>query len=66
MVVCWIASVMEPALATAVAAGSAVASVEEVNSRKYAQALAVRPAASRVRGWARSRSARVTGVPKGA
>src|SRR5215469_796142 len=41
-VVCWITSDMEPDMATAAAAGSAVASDDEVNSRKYAPAVAVR------------------------
>jgi hypothetical protein len=41
---------MEPDMATAAAAGSAVASDDEVNSRKYAPAVAVRVAVSRFRG----------------
>ena len=48
---------------TATAAGRAVASDDEVKSRKYAPAVAVRLAASRFRGWARSRNARMTGAP---
>ncbi len=47
----------------AAAAGSAVVSDDEVNSRKNAAAVAVRLAVSRFRGWARSRSARRTGAP---
>ena len=61
--VCGITSDMEPNMPTATAAGSAVASDDEVNSRKYAPAVAVRLAASRFLGWARSRSARMTGAP---
>ena len=63
MVVCGITSDMEPNMPTAAAAGSAVASDVEVNSRKYAAAVAVRLAVSRWRGWARSRSGRMTGAP---
>ena len=48
---------------TATAAGSAVVSDDEVNSRKYAAAVAVRLAVSRMRGWTRSRSRRMTGAP---
>jgi hypothetical protein len=62
-VVCWMISAMEPHMATATAAGSAVASDDEVKSRKYAPAFAVRLAVSRFRGWARSRNVRVTGAP---
>jgi hypothetical protein len=62
-VVCWTTSAIEPHIATATAAGSALASDDEVKSRKYAPALAVRLAASRFRGWARSRIVRVTGAP---
>jgi hypothetical protein len=54
---------MEPDMATAAAAGSAVASDVEVKSRKYAPAVAVRLAVSRFRGSARSRNARMTGAP---
>ena len=56
-------SVMEPHMATATAAGSAVASDDEVKSRKYAPALAVRLAVSRFRGSARSSNVRATGAP---
>src|SRR5690349_23383047 len=55
-VVCWITSDMEPDRATVAAAGSAVASDDEVKSRKYAPAVAVRLAVSRLRGCARSRN----------
>jgi hypothetical protein len=62
-VVCSMVSAMEPHMATATAAGSAVASDDEVKSRKYAPAFAVRLTVSRFRGWARSRNVRVTGAP---
>jgi hypothetical protein len=57
--VCGITSDMGPNMLMAAAAGSAVASDDEVNSRKYAAVVAV----SRFRGYARSRSARMTGAP---
>jgi hypothetical protein len=63
MAVCGITSDMEPNMPTATAAGSAMASDDEVKSRKYAPAVAVRVAVSRFRGWARSSSARMTGAP---
>jgi hypothetical protein len=62
-VVCWMISAMEPHMATATAAGSAVASDDEVKRRKYAPALAVRMAVSRFRGSARSSNVRATGAP---
>jgi len=63
MAVCGITSDMEPDRPTVAAAGSAVASDVEVKSRKYAAAVAVRLAVSRLRVWARSRSGRMTGAP---
>jgi hypothetical protein len=63
MTVCWITSDMEPAIPRAVAAGSAVASDDEVKRRKYAPAVAVRLAVSRLRGPARSSKARMSGAP---
>jgi hypothetical protein len=58
---------MEPNMPTATAAGSAVVSGDEVKSRKYAVAVAVRLAASRFQGWARSCSRRIefAGRPPG-
>jgi hypothetical protein len=47
----------------ATAAGSAVLSDDEVKSRKKAAAVAVRLAVSRIRGWTRSRSRRMSGAP---
>lgn len=51
MAVCGTTSDMEPNMPTATAAGSAVVSDDEVNSRKYAAAVAVRLAVSRFRSW---------------
>src|SRR5580704_16004490 len=51
MVVCGITSDIEPNMPMATAAGSAVVSDDEVNSRKYAAAVAVRLTVSKVRGW---------------
>jgi hypothetical protein len=54
---------MEPNVPTAAAAGSAVASDDEVNSAKNAAAVAARVAASRGPGWTRSSSRRMAGAP---
>ena len=61
--VCGITSDIEPNMPTATAAGSAVVSDDEVNSPKYAAAVAVRLTVSRMRGCTRSRSRRMTGAP---
>jgi hypothetical protein len=47
---------MEPNVPTAIAAGNAVSSDDEVNSAKNAAAVAARVAASRGPGWTRSSS----------
>jgi hypothetical protein len=63
MAVCGTTSDMEPNAPTAAAAGSAVASDDEVNGAKNAAAVAARVAASRRPGWTRSSSRRMTGAP---
>jgi hypothetical protein len=54
---------IEPNMPIPTAAGSAVVSDDELNSKKNAAAVTVRLAVSRVLGWVRSRTARRTGAP---
>ena len=60
--VCGTTSDIVPNIPTATAAGSAVASDDEVNSRKYAAAVAARLAVSRMRVSIRPVSARKSGA----
>jgi hypothetical protein len=54
---------IEPNMPIPTAAGSAVVSDDELNSKKNATAVTVRLAVSRFLGWVRSRTARRTGAP---